>query len=96
MVGAALVRYLNHYLNVLATAAIVAALPDWLHALLGQPLLIFGVIYLLLVYFFPEGIAGLVQRRRHPGQPAAPRPGLATLEPEAGGATLGGEDSTSP
>jgi branched-chain amino acid transport system permease protein len=96
MVGAALVRYLNHYLNVLATASFVTALPDWLHGLLGQPLLIFGVIYLLLVFFFPQGIAGLAQRRGHPGRPVAPRPGLARLEPEAGGATMGGEDTNAP
>jgi ABC-type uncharacterized transport system YnjBCD ATPase subunit len=96
MVGAALVRYLNHYLNVLATATFVSALPNWLHGLLGRPLLIFGVIYLLLVFFFPAGIAGLVQRRGHPGRPVAPQPGLAKLEPEAGGTTVGGEDTSSP
>jgi branched-chain amino acid transport system permease protein len=62
MIGAALIRYLDHYLNVLSTSSFVSTLPNWLHQLIGQPLLIFGIIYLLLVVFFPQGIAGLVRR----------------------------------
>ena len=80
IVGAAMVRYLDHYLNVLSTSSWVGNLPDWLHQTLGQPLLIFGVIYLLLVYFFPQGIAGLVQHRWRPVPSATPQPGLAEVE----------------
>ena len=83
MVGAAIVRYLDHYLNVLSTSSFVASLPGWMHQTLGQPLLIFGVIYLLLIYFFPEGIAGLVRRQWKVGPPSSPVPGLAEVEPSA-------------
>ncbi|GAC1512538.1 MAG: branched-chain amino acid ABC transporter permease [Chloroflexota bacterium] len=82
VVGAAIIRALNQYLNQLSTSAFVSGLPSWLHQTLGQPLLIFGVIYLLLVFFFPEGIAGLAQRRRH-HIPTAPLPGLDSLQQPA-------------
>jgi branched-chain amino acid transport system permease protein len=60
IIGAAIVRALDRYLNELSTSSFVAHLPTWLHQTLGQPLLLFGCIYLVLVYFFPQGIAGLV------------------------------------
>lgn len=82
ILGAAIVRALDRYLNDLAGAGWVTNLPNWLHNTIGQPLLIFGVLYLLLIYFFPQGIAGLVQRLR-PGASAAPRPGLAEVEGDA-------------
>lgn len=62
IVGAAVVRYLNHYLVVFSGSSLVTSLPDWMQKTLGQPLLLFGCIYLLLVYFFPQGVAGLIQR----------------------------------
>jgi branched-chain amino acid transport system permease protein len=80
LLGAALVRYLNHYLNVLSTSSFVGSLPNWLHQTIGQPLLIFGVIYLLLIYFFPQGIAGLVQRQLRVGPSIVPQPGLGEVE----------------
>ena len=89
IVGAAIVRYLDHYLNVLSTSSFVGNLPSWLHQTLGQPLLIFGVIYLLLIYFFPQGIAGLAQRfdlgrsRTEPRATTVPQPGLGELEAQA-------------
>jgi branched-chain amino acid transport system permease protein len=58
-VGALLVRSLDHYLNVLSTSSFVTSGPGWLQSVIGQPLLLFGIIYLLLVYFFPNGISGL-------------------------------------
>jgi branched-chain amino acid transport system permease protein len=79
MLGAAIVRYLDHYLNVLSASSLVTHLPAWLQQTLGQPLLIFGCIYLLLVYFFPQGIAGLVQRFQARAA-AVPSPGLAEVE----------------
>ncbi|MDQ2744366.1 MAG: branched-chain amino acid ABC transporter permease [Chloroflexota bacterium] len=82
MLGAAIVRYLNHYLAVLSTSSFVAHLPHWLQQTLGQPLLLFGCVYLLLVYFFPQGIAGLTQRLRFI-RSAMPRPGLGEIEPAA-------------
>lgn len=83
MVGAAIVRALNQYLNQLSTASFITGLPSWLHGTLGQPLLIFGVMYLLLVFFFPEGIAGLVQRRWRRGAPVLAQPGLDSMEQRA-------------
>jgi branched-chain amino acid transport system permease protein len=85
ILGAAIVRYLDHYLNVLSTSGFVGSLPGWLHQTIGQPLLIFGVIYLLLVYFVPQGIAGLVQRRWRPGRGLVPQPGLGEVEARAEG-----------
>lgn len=83
IVGAALIRYLNHYLNVLSSSTFVLNGPNWLHQTLGQPLLVFGVIYLLLVVFFPQGIVGLTQRRVHLGSSVLPIPGLGDIEGEA-------------
>jgi len=81
IVGAALVRAFNRYLTTLSASSFVGHLPHWLNQTIGQPLLIFGCIYLILVYFFPQGIAGLVQRRLGPIAGAAPS-GLAEIENE--------------
>jgi branched-chain amino acid transport system permease protein len=83
IVGAVIIRYLNHYLNVLSSASFVVNGPNWLHQTLGQPLLVFGVVYLLLVVFFPQGIAGLVQRRFPLDHSTVPQPGLGEMEAEA-------------
>lgn len=83
VLGAAIIRYLNHYLNVLSSADFVVNGPTWLHQTLGQPLLVFGVVYLLLVVFFPQGIAGLTQRWFHPSLTPVPKAGLAGIEAEA-------------
>lgn len=80
MLGAAIIRYLNYYLNQLSTSSTVATLPTWLHQTIGQPLLIFGAIYLLLVYFFPEGIAGLLQRHLPALRAGGPTTGLTEME----------------
>src|SRR5581483_10052879 len=61
LAGAAIIRALNHYLNELSTSGTVSHLPGWLANTLGQPLLVLGCIYLLAVYFFPAGIAGLAR-----------------------------------
>jgi branched-chain amino acid transport system permease protein len=88
MLGAAIVRSLIKYLNVLAGADWVGSLPNWLHQTIGQPLLLFGVIYLALIYFFPQGIAGLAQRLNL-ARSLVPRPGLAQVEAEAAVAGVG-------
>jgi branched-chain amino acid transport system permease protein len=82
MLGAAIVRYLDHYLTVLSTSSFVSHLPNWLHQTVGQPLLIFGVIYLLLIYFFPQGFAGLAQRFNL-GRSLVPEPGLGEVQVSA-------------
>ena len=76
MVGAALMRYLNQYLNTLSTSDFIVHAPNWVQQTLGQPLLIFGCVYLVLVLFFPQGIAGLAQRWRFIGS-ATSHPGLS-------------------
>lgn len=88
VIGAAAVRYLNHYLNDLAGSTFVTNLPTWLHQSLGQPLLIFGIIYLVLIYLFPQGIAGLIQSRLHV-QTAVPQPGLGEVEGQAAATAAG-------
>ena len=72
VLGAAIVRGLDHYLNVLSTSSLANSGPSWLHDVLAQPLLLFGIIYLLLVYFFPNGIAGLAHYRRIGGTAIEP------------------------
>lgn len=89
MIGAGIIRYLNYYLSIFSTSSFVGHLPAWLQQTIGQPLLIFGVIYLLLVYFFPQGIAGLTQQRWHLGRSAVSRPGLLSEEQRAEPAVVG-------
>jgi len=88
ILGAAIVRSLIHYLNQLSGADWVGNLPTWLHQTVGQPLLIFGVVYLALIYFFPQGIAGLALRFNL-GRTIGPRPGLDAVEGEAAALTPG-------
>lgn len=89
IIGAAIIRYLNYYLSIFSTSSFVGHLPSWLQGTLGQPLLIFGIIYLLLVYFFPQGIAGLVQQHFHLFRSAIPQPGLAAEEGRVEGTITG-------
>ncbi|MCC7276001.1 MAG: branched-chain amino acid ABC transporter ATP-binding protein/permease [Alphaproteobacteria bacterium] len=61
-------------------AFVVVLVPEWLHALEGYRLLVFGAVLLATILFAPEGIIGTAERLRRrwlPG-PALPRP-LATL-----------------
>lgn len=89
ILGAALIRYLNYYLNLLPGSSLMAHMPTWAQQTLGQPLLLFGIIYLLLVFFFPQGIAGVARRlgHLHAGRAvedsSVAGPGLAGLEGEA-------------
>jgi branched-chain amino acid transport system permease protein len=84
MLGAGILRYLNYYLNQLSTSSAILHLPPWIQQTIGQPLLILGVIYLLLIYFFPQGIAGLVRRRAGAARLAASS-GLGAVEAGAAG-----------
>ncbi|CAA9580709.1 MAG: Branched-chain amino acid transport system permease protein LivM [uncultured Thermomicrobiales bacterium] len=75
--GAMLYHYLNVRLAVWAGSETVKALPAALGRPLSEPLFVFGVIFILLVLFFPRGLAGtFVGRRLRPlrratGLPAA-------------------------
>lgn len=82
VVGAAIIRSLEHYLTDLSTSDLLHHLPPPVQATLAQPLLLFGIIYLLLIYFFPQGIAGLAARL-HAARSAVPAPGLGEIQADA-------------
>lgn len=56
-VGGALYEYLDFRLVKLSSSGGVESLPPFLRAPLSEPLFILGVLFVLLVYFFPGGIA---------------------------------------
>ena len=60
--GAVLYHYLDVRLTVWAGSETIAGLPEVLRRPLGDPLFIFGVIFVLLVLFFPRGLAGTFSR----------------------------------
>jgi branched-chain amino acid transport system permease protein len=71
--GGALYEYLDFRLLKLSSSSEIAALPGWLRAPLSEPLFILGTLFILLVFFFPGGIAGIAGRLRRaprPNQPA--------------------------
>ncbi len=59
VVGGALYTYLNQRLVPLASSAFIDDLPAVLSEPLSEPLFILGTLFVLLVLFFPGGIAGL-------------------------------------
>jgi branched-chain amino acid transport system permease protein len=61
--GAILYHYLNVRLTVWAGSDAIADLPAIFRRPLGDPLFIFGIIFVLLVLFFPRGLAGTFTRR---------------------------------
>ena len=64
VVGGALYEYLDLRLVALAGSPEVRALPSWLRVPLGEPLFILGGLFILLVLFFPGGIAAIPTRLR--------------------------------
>ncbi len=62
--GAFLYHYLNVRLTVWAGSELVADLPALFRQPLRDPLFIFGIIFVLLVLFFPRGLAGAFAGRR--------------------------------
>jgi branched-chain amino acid transport system permease protein len=56
--GALLYHYLDVRLTAWAGSATVADLPGVLRAPLRDPLFIFGIVFIVLVVFFPRGLAG--------------------------------------
>jgi branched-chain amino acid transport system permease protein len=74
--GAVLYHYLNVQLTVWAGSDAVAALPTLLRQPLRDPLFVFGLIFVGLVLFFPQGLAGAFAGRR-----------LASLRRALGGGT---------
>jgi branched-chain amino acid transport system permease protein len=62
--GGALYEYLDFRLLKLSSSSEIHSLPGWLRAPLAEPLFILGVLFILLVFFFPGGIAGIAGRLR--------------------------------
>ncbi|GAC1639549.1 MAG: hypothetical protein NVS9B11_05330 [Candidatus Dormibacteraceae bacterium] len=62
--GGALYEYLDFRLLKLSSSSEIHSLPVWLRAPLAEPLFILGVLFILLVFFFPGGIAGIAGRLR--------------------------------
>jgi branched-chain amino acid transport system permease protein len=63
-IGGALYEYFDFRLLKLSSSNEIHGLPGWLRAPLSEPLFILGVLFILLVVFFPGGIAGIVSRVR--------------------------------
>lgn len=64
--GAVLYHYLNVRLTDWAGSETVADLPAVLSKPLRDPVFIFGLVFILLVLFFPRGLSGVVERRIRP------------------------------
>ena len=62
IVGGMVYTLLDQRLTALAGSKAVGALPDVLRVPLSQPLFILGTLFILVVMFFPGGIAGIPER----------------------------------
>jgi branched-chain amino acid transport system permease protein len=54
--------FLDHRLTAAGSSSAVESLPSVLSGPLSQPLFILGTVFILAVYFFPGGLAGLAKR----------------------------------
>ena len=85
VLGGVLYTYLDSRLTDLAQSPAVQDLPAWLRVPLSEPLFILGALFVVVVFFVPGGIAGLVAELRE--RRAGRRPG--TTPPPDGTATPG-------
>jgi branched-chain amino acid transport system permease protein len=65
VLGGVLYTYLDSRLTDLASSSAVQSLPAWLRVPLSEPLFLLGALFIVVVFFIPGGIAGLVARLRH-------------------------------
>jgi branched-chain amino acid transport system permease protein len=63
VLGGIVYKYLENRLGAIGSSATVHGLPHVLRTPLEQPLFLLGVIFILIVFFLPGGIAGAVSRR---------------------------------
>jgi branched-chain amino acid transport system permease protein len=66
MIGGVTYTYLDHRLGDLAGSHAVSRLPSVLRTPLQEPLFILGLLFILVVYFAPGGLARLNRIRRRP------------------------------
>ncbi len=64
VLGGVLYTYLDSRLTDLAQSPAVQDLPGWLKVPLSEPLFLLGTLFILVVFFVPGGIAGLVAKLR--------------------------------
>ncbi len=62
LAGGITFAFLDHRLTAAGNSDAVASLPSILSGPLSQPLFILGTVFILAVYFFPGGLAGLAAR----------------------------------
>jgi branched-chain amino acid transport system permease protein len=62
VVGGVLFTYLDHRLGAFGSSDAVDSLPGVLSGPLSEPLFVLGTVFILAVYFFPGGLAGLGAR----------------------------------
>jgi branched-chain amino acid transport system permease protein len=62
LLGGFAFAFLDHRLTAVGSSDAVASLPGVLRGPLSQPLFILGTVFILAVYFFPGGLAGLADR----------------------------------
>jgi len=62
VLGGMLYMYLDHRLTAFGSSSAVDSLPGVLSGPLSQPLFVLGTVFILAVYFFPGGLAGLATR----------------------------------
>ncbi|WP_194893321.1 branched-chain amino acid ABC transporter permease [Catenulispora pinisilvae] len=73
VLGGVFYTLLDHRLGAVATSDSVAGLPAWLRVPLSQPLVLLGVLFVLVVYAVPGGLAALPSRLRGRRPPTRPR-----------------------
>jgi branched-chain amino acid transport system permease protein len=62
LIGGFLFAFLDHRLTAVGSSDAIDSLPSVLSGPLSQPLFILGTVFILAVYFFPGGLAGLAAR----------------------------------
>ncbi|KRE36886.1 ABC transporter permease [Janibacter sp. Soil728] len=62
VIGGFVYHYLDSRLVEFSSSSALGAMPDIVQRLLGQPLLILGVLFIIVVYFAPQGLTGLGAR----------------------------------
>jgi branched-chain amino acid transport system permease protein len=67
VLGGILYTYLNDRLVAVGSSSTVEGLPHALRTPLEQPLFLLGVIFILIVFFLPGGLAGIAARGRPSG-----------------------------